>query len=206
MRCGGRTAVHAVRRRAAAPEPSRPRASPGLGVRGVRLQPAPDQRLARQCAASGAVPALSGAARHLDRRSGRAERRALGALRREDPRDDRQNEAADRGAGGRLDLRPGLIVTLHRGNATADKLPRMNEWFRRLDRIGIRSIRLHLLEVEDAATRTGYALSPKQNAEALLDFVELESRARAHRVRHRRRDRAASAGRRQPGVLRLAGL
>lgn len=72
-------------------------------------------------------------------------------------------------------LRPGLIVTLHRGNATGDKLPRMNNWFRRLDQRGIRSVRLHLLEVEDDGTRERYALSPKENAEALLNFVELET-------------------------------
>lgn len=72
-------------------------------------------------------------------------------------------------------LRPGLIVTLHRGNATGDKLPRMNDWFRHLDRVGVRSVRLHLLEVDDESVRSGYALSPRENAEALLNFVELES-------------------------------
>jgi uncharacterized protein len=72
-------------------------------------------------------------------------------------------------------LRPGLIVTLHRGNATGDKLPRMNDWFRHLDRLGIRSVRLHLLEVDADAVREGYALSPRENVEALLNFVELES-------------------------------
>src|ERR1044072_2307057 len=44
---------------------------------------------------------------------------------------------------------PGLIVTLHRGNASAECLPRMYEWMRELDALGIRSVRLHVLEVDD---------------------------------------------------------
>ena len=36
-------------------------------------------------------------------------------------------------------LTPSLIVTLHRNNATADKLPRMRDWFRYLDMLGITS-------------------------------------------------------------------
>jgi radical SAM protein with 4Fe4S-binding SPASM domain len=39
----------------------------------------------------------------------------------------------------------------------------------------MRSVRLHLLEVEDGAVRDGFALSPKENVEALRNFVELES-------------------------------
>ena len=40
---------------------------------------------------------------------------------------------------------PTLIVTLHRGNATAAKLDQMSDWFRELDAKGIRAARLHLL-------------------------------------------------------------
>jgi uncharacterized protein len=41
-------------------------------------------------------------------------------------------------------LTPSLIVTLHRNNATADKLPRMRDWFRYLDDLGITSARLQI--------------------------------------------------------------
>ena len=40
-------------------------------------------------------------------------------------------------------LTPSLIVTLHRNNATGDKLPRMCDWFRHLDLLGITNVRLH---------------------------------------------------------------
>lgn len=69
---------------------------------------------------------------------------------------------------------PGLIVTLHRGNATSDKLPVMHDWFRYLDEIGIISARLHLLEVENAFIQHKYALSIEENIEAMLSFAELE--------------------------------
>lgn len=70
---------------------------------------------------------------------------------------------------------PGLIVTLHRLNAEADKLPIMNEWFRSLERLGVKSVRLHVLECEDAGIRQRYALSAAEYAQAFLNFVELES-------------------------------
>ncbi len=70
---------------------------------------------------------------------------------------------------------PSLIVTLHRNNATADKLPRMHQWFFDLERHGIRSARLHTLEVEDSAIRSKYALTAEENIRALLSFASLEA-------------------------------
>jgi uncharacterized protein len=70
---------------------------------------------------------------------------------------------------------PGIIATLHRLNATADRLPRMAEWFRRLDRLGVRAARLHMLEVDSPAVRERYALSERENVEALLFFSRLQS-------------------------------
>lgn len=67
-----------------------------------------------------------------------------------------------------------LIVTLHRGNATADKLPLMHDWFRHLDQMGLTSARLHVLEVEDDAVAEKYALSSDENLAAFLSFHELE--------------------------------
>jgi uncharacterized protein len=50
----------------------------------------------------------------------------------------------------------------------------MHDWFRRLERMGVRSARLHVLEVESEAVRVRYALSTEENLRALLSFVELE--------------------------------
>lgn len=69
---------------------------------------------------------------------------------------------------------PGLIITLHRGNAQAQHLPRMLDWMRQLDGIGIRSVRLHVLEVEDALTRDTLALTARENVAAMLAFAELQ--------------------------------
>ena len=69
---------------------------------------------------------------------------------------------------------PGLIVTLHRGNATADKLPAMHAWFQHLEAIGVRAVRLHVLEVESSSVRAKYCLSVEENLAALLSLLELE--------------------------------
>jgi uncharacterized protein len=69
---------------------------------------------------------------------------------------------------------PSLIVTLHRGNATADKLPRMHEWFRELERMGVRSARLHVLEVDEDGVGAAYALSTEENLAAFRSFAALE--------------------------------
>jgi len=62
---------------------------------------------------------------------------------------------------------PSMIVTLHRLNATADKLEKLIDWFRHLERLGIRRIGLHLLEVENQAMREKYALSTEETVQAL---------------------------------------
>ncbi len=69
---------------------------------------------------------------------------------------------------------PSLIITLHRCNATSDKLPVMYDWLRYLQSIGVTSARLHVLEVEDDSIRRKYALSTGENLEALLGFYRLE--------------------------------
>jgi uncharacterized protein len=68
----------------------------------------------------------------------------------------------------------GLIVTLHRGNATVDKLPIIHEWFKHLESLGIKSAQLHILEVEDELIRQKYALSVKENLDAFLSLLKLE--------------------------------
>ncbi len=71
-------------------------------------------------------------------------------------------------------IAPGLIVTLHRGNASADKLPALCDWFRHLDRIGVRHARLHVLEIDSPKVREMYALSADASIQALLDLHALE--------------------------------
>lgn len=71
-------------------------------------------------------------------------------------------------------LTPSLIVTLHKNNATADKLPRMYDWFRWLDFIGITHARLHDLEVESEAVGSKYALNHEEQLNAFISFAELE--------------------------------
>jgi uncharacterized protein len=63
-----------------------------------------------------------------------------------------------------------LIVTLHRANATADKLPILHEWFRHMDSSGVSSARLHVLEVDDHRVREKYALDTEENLRAFLSF------------------------------------
>lgn len=69
---------------------------------------------------------------------------------------------------------PGLIVTLHRGNATAEHLPAMYAWMRTLDALGIRSVRLHVLEVDDPGVAEELVLTPRENVEAILGFAQLQ--------------------------------
>lgn len=69
---------------------------------------------------------------------------------------------------------PSLIVTLHRVNAARERLPRLHAWFRTLGPMGVRSARLHVLEVDSADARRRYALTPEENLEAFMSFVTLE--------------------------------
>jgi uncharacterized protein len=69
---------------------------------------------------------------------------------------------------------PSLIITLHRGNASPDRLPQLFAWIHTLAAIGIRSIRLHLLESESELVRARYALSSEQNIAVLSSFMELQ--------------------------------
>ena len=71
-------------------------------------------------------------------------------------------------------ISPSLIVTLHRGNATEDKLPIMHDWFRYLESIGITSARLHILEVENESIQRKYVLTNEENISAFLSFAKLE--------------------------------
>ncbi len=69
---------------------------------------------------------------------------------------------------------PSLIVALHRGNATTDKLPIMHDWFRYLESLGVTSARLHVLEVENESIQQKYVVSLEENIAAFLSFAQLE--------------------------------
>lgn len=71
-------------------------------------------------------------------------------------------------------LKPSVITTLHRFNATAEILPRMFDWMRFLERIGIQYVRIHLLEVDSTLARESLSLTAAENAHAMLGFAEFE--------------------------------
>jgi uncharacterized protein len=74
-------------------------------------------------------------------------------------------------------IEPGLIVTLHRGN-TGARLPRLIAWMADLERAGITSIRLHLLESESPTIRSLYGLSDEENIATLLALLKFETTLR----------------------------
>jgi len=69
---------------------------------------------------------------------------------------------------------PSLIVTLHRGNASAERLPRLLSWLRDLDARRITHVRLHALEVDHEAVREQLALSDDENVAAFLACYHLQ--------------------------------
>jgi uncharacterized protein len=69
---------------------------------------------------------------------------------------------------------PSLIITLHQGNAAADRLPRLLDWTRHIADLGVRHVRLHLLETENAEIKASLGLSPAENIAALRAFAALE--------------------------------
>jgi uncharacterized protein len=71
-------------------------------------------------------------------------------------------------------LNPSLIITLHRVNATKDRLPILLQWVRDLHVAGVTQFRLHLLESESATIRATYGLTSQENIDALVAFLELD--------------------------------
>jgi uncharacterized protein len=71
-------------------------------------------------------------------------------------------------------LMPSIIITLNRANAAFDKLPALFDWVRYLDEMGVRRVRLHLLEEESPDIKRKYGLSTDENIHALLGFASLE--------------------------------
>jgi uncharacterized protein len=89
----------------------------------------------------------------------------------------RQTTAASEEAIARLcreGIPPSLIVTLHRANASAERLPTLSAWFQQLDALGVTSCRLHIMEADSAAARERYALSTEENLTAFRALRRLE--------------------------------
>lgn len=70
---------------------------------------------------------------------------------------------------------PSLITTLSKANAGPEVLPRLLEWFRDLDRRGLRFVNLHLMEVDDPELRGRWTLTAEENAAALLACADLQA-------------------------------
>ncbi|MEL6534525.1 MAG: radical SAM protein [Bacteroidota bacterium] len=68
-----------------------------------------------------------------------------------------------------------LIITLHQANANPDALPILGDWLHHLEVIGVESVRLHLLEVDDPAIGEKYSLTPEDNLRILRYFEALEA-------------------------------
>jgi uncharacterized protein len=72
-------------------------------------------------------------------------------------------------------LQPSIILTLHANNCRNNNLARLLDWTRYLDALGVRSMRLHLLEVESSWVRDKYALTTAENIDALRRFHALQT-------------------------------
>src|SRR6185503_15584785 len=69
---------------------------------------------------------------------------------------------------------PSIITTLYRGNAVGERLWRLMQWFTTLNKLGIRSMRIHLLEVENDRVRSTMALTNEENTAALLSLYHFQ--------------------------------
>lgn len=99
-------------------------------------------------------------------------------------------------------LQPSLIVT-HRLNASAERLGTLCRWFRDLECVGVRTVRLHLLESETEAVRAKLALSPEENLRGSPRVVRLATRTQHVDVRSVRRDASPPRGTGQRGWVRF---
>jgi uncharacterized protein len=71
---------------------------------------------------------------------------------------------------------PSLILTLHRTNAIGHRLGRLQEWLLEIEAMGVRSARLHILEVDEEQVRAKYALTVEENVETFLAMLDFEDR------------------------------
>lgn len=69
---------------------------------------------------------------------------------------------------------PSLIITIYKGNADPDKRPRLKEWIKHLDAIGIQAVRLHPLEIDNDQVREDWAMSVDEQIDFFLDMAQFE--------------------------------
>ncbi len=67
-----------------------------------------------------------------------------------------------------------VIITLYRGNAIGERLARLQVWIRELEALGVRGIRIHILEVDHPVVRAKMALTEEENIIALRALAQLE--------------------------------
>jgi uncharacterized protein len=75
----------------------------------------------------------------------------------------------------RISQPPRIIITLHRVNAGPERLPGLCEWLCFLDRQGIASVRLHVLERDDPDMDASLVLTEDEALAALRRLRSLES-------------------------------
>lgn len=68
---------------------------------------------------------------------------------------------------------PSLIVTINKCNAS--NLPKLKSWLKELDEKGVRSTRLHVLEVEYDSISENFGLTNEENVKIMLEMAEFES-------------------------------
>ena len=74
-------------------------------------------------------------------------------------------------------LIPSLIITLHAGNASVDRWPRMREWLLEMDRRGIAHINFHVMELDHKATKgSEWYLPHDRLKEVMLDLWDLSTK------------------------------
>lgn len=69
---------------------------------------------------------------------------------------------------------PSLIITLHKLNASEDRLPKLKSWLKELDQKGLHSARLHVLEVEYQSIEESFALTAQRNKQVMLEMANFE--------------------------------
>lgn len=67
-----------------------------------------------------------------------------------------------------------VIITLYRGNALPDRLPRLKDWIRSLDQGGTRGVRIHVLEIDHPDVKEKMQLTQDETIHALRELAALE--------------------------------
>lgn len=72
-------------------------------------------------------------------------------------------------------VRISLITTLHRLNASQERLPLLLDWFRQLSAVGLRSVNLHFMQSDTPAIREKLTLSEDETVYAFTECAKLMS-------------------------------